>query len=223
MNVDTMRKIDFLAGVPLCFLTTLLVKLGQLFQNPRKKEPENILLIELSEMGSTILVDPAMQKLKNKLDANLFFVIFKKNAPSLQLLNTVPKENIFTIQEDSLISLAMSTIGFLLWARRNKIDSVIDLELFSRFTALLSGLCGAQNRVGYYRFHNEGLYRGEMLTHKVAYNSHIHIAKNFIALANALIASNEEIPYSKTLVSDEEISLQKVTYSNDLKSSMHAK
>ena len=76
MKVDTMRKIDFLAGVPLCFFTTLLVKLAQFFQNPRKKQPENILLIELSEMGSTILVDPAMQKLKNKLDANLFFVIF---------------------------------------------------------------------------------------------------------------------------------------------------
>ena len=80
MKVDTMRKIDFLAGVPLCFFTTLLVKLAQIFQNPRNTEPENILLIELSEMGSTILVDPAMQKLKNKLKDNLFFVICKKNA-----------------------------------------------------------------------------------------------------------------------------------------------
>jgi hypothetical protein len=71
MKVDTMRKIDFLAGVPLCFFTTLLVRFIQIFQNPRKKEPKNILLIELSEMGSTILVDPAMQKLKNKLNANL--------------------------------------------------------------------------------------------------------------------------------------------------------
>ncbi len=223
MKVDTMRKIDFLAGVPLCFFTTLLVKFTQIFQNPRKKQPKNILLIELSEMGSTILVDPAMQKLNNKLGANLFFVIFKKNAPSLQLLNTVPEENIFTIQEDSLVSLMSSTLGFLLWTRKNKIDSVIDLELFSRFTALLSGLCGAKNVVGYYRFHNEGLYRGEMLTHKVAYNSHIHIAKNFIALANALISSNDEIPYSKTVVSDEEISLQKVTYSDEQKASMRAK
>jgi ADP-heptose:LPS heptosyltransferase len=223
MKVDTMRKIDFLAGVPLCFFITPLVKLAQIFQDPRKKQPKNILLIELSEMGSTILVDPAMQKLKNKLDANLFFVIFKKNAPSLQLLNTIPKENIFTIREDGLVSLMTSTLSFLLWARKNKIDSVIDLELFSRFTALLTGLCGAQNRVGYYRFHNEGLYRGEMLTHKVAYNSHIHIAKNFIALANALITSNEEVPYSKTLISDEEVSLQKVSYSDDQKSSMRAK
>ena len=217
-----MRKIDFLAGVPLCLFTTLLLKIAHFFQAARKIVPKNILLIELSEMGSTILVDPAMQKLKNNLNANLFFVIFKKNAPSLQLLNTVPEKNIFTIREDGLVSLALDTLGFLIWTRRNKIDSVIDLELFSRFTALLTGLSGARNRVGYYRFHNEGLYRGEMLTHKVAYNSHIHIAKNFIALANALISSNDEIPYSKTIISNEEIRLKKVTYNDKQLSSVPA-
>ena len=46
-------------------------------------------------------------------------------------------------------------------ALRNGIDTVIDLELFSRFTALLTGLSGADRRVGFHRFHNEGLYRGE--------------------------------------------------------------
>ena len=71
-----MRKIDFLAGVPLCLFTTLLLKIAHFFQAARKIVPKNILLIELSEMGSTILVDPAMQKLKNNLNANLFFVIF---------------------------------------------------------------------------------------------------------------------------------------------------
>ena len=61
-----------------------------------------------------------------------------------------------------------------------------------------------------------------MLTHKVAYNSHIHIAKNFIALANALISSNDEIPYSKTIISDEEIRLKKVTYNDKQLSSVQA-
>ena len=51
------------------------------------------------------------------------------------------------------------------WCVEKKIDTVIDLELFSRFTALLSALCGAGNRVGFYKFHHEGLYCGEFLTH----------------------------------------------------------
>jgi len=98
-------------------------------------------------------------------------------------------------------------LKFLLWTRRNQIDTVVDLELFSRFTALLTGFSGANRRVGFYRFHNEGLYRGEMLTHRVAYNPHIHIAKNFIALIDALLSNKPTIPYSKTLISNDELTI----------------
>jgi len=220
MKVDFMRKVDYYAGIPLAFLFTPIVKIIDLFKGSAGR-PSNVLFIELSEMGSTILVDPAMQKLKRDTDASLFFVIFRKNKPSLQLLNTVPDENIFTIDESGLVSLAVDTLRFLLWTRRRKIDTVIDLELFSRFTALLTGLCGARTRVGFYSFHNEGLYRGEMLTHRVAYNPFIHISRNFIALINAALSDHPELPYSKTIVSDDEVVLQKVRYSEAQTTLMH--
>lgn len=219
MKVDTMRKIDHLAGVPLCFLVTLLMKLLSVFSFKKITPVKNVLLIELSEMGSAILVDPAMRKLKDK-GASLYFVIFKKNAPSLYLLGTVPKENIFTIREDSLVSLVTDTLRFLIWTRKNKIDTIIDLELFSRFTALLTGLSGAVRRIGYHAFFNEGLYRGSLLTHEVAYNSHLHISKNFIALVNAAYAEKHEVPYSKTIINDDEIILAKATVNSDEKDNM---
>jgi ADP-heptose:LPS heptosyltransferase len=206
MNVDLMRKIDYYAGIPLCFLATLLIKI---LPRGRAQWPKKVLLVELSEMGSAILVDPAMQKLKTQLDAELFFVIFAKNKPSLQLLNTVEDKNIFTIRENGIFTLAYDTLRFLFWTRKQGIDTVIDLELFSRYTALLTGLSGAANKVGFYAFHNEGLYRGHMLTHQVAYNPHIHISKNFIALVNSLTADRPERPYSKTLISEDEIQLRK--------------
>lgn len=214
MNVDTMRKVDYHAGVPLCFLATYLKKLFQLIRPSEKRDPKNVLLIELSEMGSAILVDPAMEELK-KRGANLHFLIFAKNKVSLQLLNTVPEENIFTIREDSIRTVISDTLGFLSWARKKNIDSVIDLELFSRFTALLSGYCGADNVVGYYRFHNEGLYRGEMLTKKVAYNPHVHITKNFFSLVHALYTEEDEVPYSKIKLEDKDITLKKAVITEE--------
>ncbi len=223
MKIDTMRRIDHLAGVPLCWLVSGFLHLWQRFRPEPKTEPRRVLLIELSEMGSTIIADPAMQKLKRELDAELHFVIFAKNAPSLYLLDTVPRQNIFTIREDSLLHLANDTLAFLRWSRKTGIDSVIDLELFSRFTALLTGLCGARNRVGFHAFHNEGLYRGEMLTHRVAYNPHQHIAKNFIALVNALLGKREERPYSKTIIGDDEIRLRKVSISASQQSILREK
>lgn len=206
MKVDTMRAIDRWAGIPLTLLATGLLALLSLFGSTQRVRPKRVLLVELSEMGSAILVDPAMRKLQAE-GAELYFTIFAKNAASLRLLGTVPEANVFTIREDSLRNLLLDTLGYLLWCRRVGIDTVIDLELFSRYSALLTGLSGAVNRVGFHAFHNEGLYRGEMLSHRVAYNPHIHIAKNFIALVNALLCERPEHPYSKSLIGDDECQL----------------
>jgi len=169
--------------------------------------PKKLLFIELSEMGSAILVDPAMRNAQAR-GAELYFLIFKSNRASLTLLNTVKPENIFTIDSSSLGGLIKDTLGFLWLARRHHIDTVIDLELFSRFTALLTGLCGARRRVGYHIFHGEGLWRGFMLTRKVHYNPHIHITKNFLSLIHAAFAKEIEVPFSKIQISDSEVRLE---------------
>lgn len=221
MKVDTMRQIDYYAGIPLCFLGTLLITIKNVFFKSSPRPLKNVLLCELSEMGSTILVDPAMKKLQREGGANLFFVIFKKNKVSLDLLGTVPNTNIFTIREDGLVGLLTDTVRFLFWARNQQIDTVIDLELFSRFTALITGFCGADRVVGFHAFFNEGLYRGNLLTHKVSYNNYLHISKNFIALVNALLDNNNERPYSKRAIDDTEIILDKALVSNEAKTEMH--
>ena len=205
MKIDTMRRIDHWAGVPLCAAATLLVRLRDAFRPRAAGPPRRILFVELSEMGTTILAEPAMRKARSTLNAELFFVIFKRNAGSLDLLGTFPRDNVFTISDRSLFALGRDTLDFLRWCQAKKIDTVVDLELFSRFTALLSGLSGAGRRVGFHRFHNEGLYRGEMLTHRVAYNPHLHIAKNFIALIDALAAATPTVPYSKTVIGDDQL------------------
>ena len=221
MHVDTMRRIDRWAGVPLTFLLTQALRIKALLRPSLPVRAQRVLCLELSEMGSTILADPAMRKLKRELGCELYFAIFASNRASLELLRTIPDENIFTLRADNLRTLITDTVQFLRWTRKKRIDTVLDLELFSRFTALLSGASGASNRVGFYRFHNEGLYRGEMLTHRVSYNPHIHIAKNFIALANALLTKEAETPYSKQFVADEEIVLPKVLFDEEEQAAMH--
>lgn len=209
MNVDTMRRIDHHVGIPLCFLVSGLLRLVRLIRPRPPRPPRRTLFIELSEMGSTILADPAMRRLRDRHGAELFFAIFAGNRASLHLLDTVPRGNVFALRADGLVSLAVDTLRLLWWTRARGIDTVIDLELFSRFTALLTGLSGAVNRVGFHAFHQEGLYRGEMLTHRVAYNPHIHIAKNFVALVDALAADKPQLPYTKSLVTDDDVRLAK--------------
>ena len=218
ISVNTMRAIDHWVGVPLCAIASPLVVLidgvKRIFSRG-PKTPKKLLFIELSEMGSAILVDPAMRNAQAR-GAELFFLIFKSNRVSLTLLNTIKPENIFTIDSSSLGGLIKDTLRFLLVARAHRIDTVIDLELFSRFTALLTGLCGARHRVGYHIFHGEGLWRGFMLTRKVHYNPHIHITKNFLSLIHAAFAKEIEVPFSKIQIPDSEVKLEQAIIHPDV-------
>ena len=210
ISVNTMRAIDHWVGVPLCAIVSPFIAVIDGVKNIFNRGPETpkkLLFIELSEMGSAILVDPAMRNAQAR-GAELFFLIFKSNRASLTLLNTVKPENIFTIDSSSLGGLIKDTLRFLVLARKHRIDTVIDLELFSRFTALLTGMCGARRRVGYHIFHGEGLWRGFMLTRKVHYNPHIHITKNFLSLIHAAFAQKIEIPFSKIEIPDSEVRLE---------------
>jgi ADP-heptose:LPS heptosyltransferase len=218
ISVNTMRAIDHWVGVPLCAIASPLVALIDGIKNifsRGSQTPKKLLFIELSEMGSAILVDPAMRNAQAR-GAELFFLIFKSNRASLTLLNTVKPENIFTIDSSSLGGLIKDTLRFLIVARTHHIDTVIDLELFSRFTALLTGLCGARRRVGYHIFHGEGLWRGFMLTRKVHYNPHIHITKNFLSLIHAAFAKEIEVPFSKVHIADSEVKLEQAIINPDV-------
>lgn len=184
MNVNAMRSIDKWVGIPLCFLASLLSRIRNIFSAKKTPNTSRTLFIELSEMGSAVIVDPAMRKLRRETNAELFFAIFTDNAKSLEILQTIPDGNIFKMNSKNLVSLFFSVISFMGWCRRKKITCVIDLELFSRFTALLSFLSGARTRIGFASFHDEGLYRGSMINFPVRYNAHVHISVNFVSLVN---------------------------------------
>ena len=210
MTVNTMRAVDKWVGIPLCFLLSPISWLVDLFRGARNKKPElkRVLFIELSEMGSAIIADPAMRKLKEQGPSELFFVIFNKNYKSLEILNTIPSENIFKMNADTIFSLTLDIFRFMGWCRRKKINTVIDLELFSRFTALLGFFSGARSRVGFTSLHDEGLYRGNLVNKTVRYNAHVHIAVNFISLVNKALGLFDNA-YSTVAINTNELQLAK--------------
>jgi ADP-heptose:LPS heptosyltransferase len=134
----------------------------------------------------------------------------------MDIIGIVPKENVFTIESKSIFTIARDTARFMLLCRRRKIDATINLEMFARYSAILSYLSGARKRVGFYKYYQEGLYIGNFLTHKVIYNPHIHTAQSFLALVYALKAPKNEIPLVKVPISNENLEIPKI--SSDKKS-----
>ena len=160
MNLDLMRAIDKWVGVPACFALSLAHALRDRFRNNRTKKPregelpKRMLFLELSEMGSTILAYPAMKYLSGRYPgAELYFLIFEQNRFSVDILNVIPQNRVLTISIGSPLAFLYTTLRTLWMMRRAKLDVLFDLELFSRFSSLLSGLSGARLRVGYGRYH----------------------------------------------------------------------
>lgn len=208
MKVSVIRKIDKFLGVPLCLILTVIDKIVLLFESSKRSvaSPQNILFIELSEMGSAIIAYSALQKAKELFPgANLFFLIFEENKESVHLTQIISRENVLTISSKTFLKFAFDTLSVLWKVRHLKMDTTIDLELFSRATAIISYLTGAKRRVGFYKFRMEGLYRGELITHKVSYNMYQHMAINFLNLVYALNAPLAEAPKLKKYVSDKAI------------------
>jgi len=208
-----MRAIDFWVGVPLTFLLTILLRI-QRFLNLAPVPPDpprNILFIQLAEMGTMVVAYPALRKARQLFpDATLHFLCFEQIRPSVEILGIIPPENIITIDAGSLVSLVRDTLAFPGRARRHSIDTVINMEAFVRYSSIVSCLSGARRRVGFHRFNQEGLYTGDLLTHHVLYNPHVHTAHTFLDLVHALDAPRDQIPRVKRPRANDSLEVPKV-------------
>ncbi len=205
MKIETVRKVDYWIGIPVCLLLSILGwARSRLFP---KKEPgralKKFLLIELSEMGSAILAYPTIKAIQRDYpEAELYFMIFEKNRASVDILNLVQRENVLTIREKSLGSFLGDVVKTVVRMHREGIDVVFDLELFTRVTAILTFLSGAPVRVGFHRFRMEGLYRGNLHTHKIQYNFQQHISKSFLSFLDVLRYPTKDWPTMDAAIPD---------------------
>jgi lipopolysaccharide heptosyltransferase II len=185
VKVDFQRKVDRILGVPLCRLLSLLPSARKRTED--LPPPRRILILLLSEMGSLVLAQPMFARMRNHYpDAELYAIVFRRNRDVLDLLGEIPEDNVLTLRSSSLAALLKDTFSAIQRLRRLRIDAVIDCELFSRFSALVSFLSGAPVRVGFHRYEQEGLYRGDFINRPVLYNPYQHIARQFVTLAEAV-------------------------------------
>jgi ADP-heptose:LPS heptosyltransferase len=206
MNVGLVRKIDFWAGIPACWFLTLVNRFVKPISRRPPQPPEKFLFIELSEMGSAILAYPAMKALKKEYpSAELFFLIFNKNRASVDILKTIPKENVLVIRENNPFYFLIDCLKVIFRMRKEAIDCVFDLELFARITSIFSYLSAAPIRVGFHKFRMEGLYRGRLHTHRIQYNNHQHISKSFLSFVQVLCYPEKDWPAMEAAIPDQAI------------------
>lgn len=188
MDVTGLRRTDRWVGALLCALLSVRWKQSQ--DRPGAGEsapPRSILLVKLAEQGSTVLAWPAIARAAALVGRErVFFLVFEENRFILDLLGAIPPENVVTVETGSLPRALLSSLRAVLRLRRLGIDAAVDLENFARASAVFAFLSGARRRVGCHSFAGEGPWRGDLMTHRLVYNPHLHAGAFFLAMVEAL-------------------------------------
>ena len=209
MLVDSLRRMDRYVGIPLCW-TFSLARQFHSFVSAKKTlpKPHKVLVIKLSEMGSSVLAYPALAELRNGSEKiELYFLVLAKNAAILEALKLAPAEHLVTVDYQTPWTLLRSGFKAMRRLLRERFDTVIDMDFFSRLTALIGFLVCRGNRVGFHRYNDEGLYRGDLLTHRVLYSPHVHTSAAFVALVRSLFEEAGDEPHYRGRVSMDDLAV----------------
>jgi ADP-heptose:LPS heptosyltransferase len=98
------------------------------------------------------------------------------------------------VKAKSLWKTPFSIFGALWRLRRLHLDAAIDLEFYARSTAILTYLSGAKRRIGLHAYAGDGPWRGDLMTHRLAYNPHLHTSQFFELQARAIDEPADAFP-----------------------------
>jgi ADP-heptose:LPS heptosyltransferase len=205
MRATTIRFLDYWLGIPVCAFLTRLRRLANIAASARQApaRPQKILFLKFIEQGATVLAQDAIRLAVREVGRdNVFFCVFESNRAILDVLDTVPARNILSIRDRALAPFLADFLRAAWYVRSHRIDSVIDMEFFSRASAIFAFLSGARNRVGLHRFTGELPYRGDLMTHRVQYLPHLHISVQYLILVAALFKRHDEEPLLKVPLDD---------------------
>jgi ADP-heptose:LPS heptosyltransferase len=191
LNIQFQRTVDRIAGVPICALFSFIERVRRAFAGePCAGEPERILVVLLSEMGSLVLAQPMFARIRRRYPgASLHILMFGRNREVLDLMGVMPPEHVIPINDKSLSGFVMDSLRAIRTMRALKFDVVIDCELFTRVSSIFAFLSGAPLRVGFHPHTQEGLYRGSFINRPVLYNPYRHLSQQFLTMVAAIESS----------------------------------
>jgi ADP-heptose:LPS heptosyltransferase len=190
-----MRFLDRSVGSVISAVLTVTRRIADRFASPPDGSPKRILFVKLVEQGATVVAEPALRRAVEMVGRdNVFVAVFVENRFILDILDVIPRDNVIPIRSDGLRVVFVDTLRAIRRMRKERIDTAIDFEFFSRYSGALTYLSGASRRVGLHSFAGEAGYRGDLMTHRVAYNFTLHAGETYQSLVEVLTQPAENLP-----------------------------
>src|SRR6266568_9273621 len=194
-SISTLQRTDRWVGAPLCAILSLFRRIFESGGLPGPRQVQRILFVKFAEQGSTVLAYPAIRRATELVGReNVYFIVFEDNRFILDVMEIIPEGNVITIATQSLFGLVAGALRAVLRVQKIGIDAVVDMEFLTRFSAIMTFTTGAKSRVGFHTFFGDGPYRGDLMTHRLLYNPHLHTSQMFEAMVEALTRDPAMLP-----------------------------
>lgn len=196
-NPRRLLWLDRHVGVVVCAALGLVRRVADGFRRPPapREAWRSIVFVKLAEQGSTVLAEPTLRAAVARVGReHVYLLVFADNRFVVDLLGLIPAENVLTVDTRTAWTMLASCAQRLRTLRERRVDACVDLEFFARFSAAISYLTGARWRSGFHAWFGDGPYRGDLFTHRVRYNPHLHTSTTFATLLAALDADPRVLP-----------------------------
>jgi ADP-heptose:LPS heptosyltransferase len=195
VGISTLQRTDRWIGAPLCAVLTTLRRIFESARPSGPRQVRRILFVKFAEQGSTVLAYPAIRRAIELVGReSVYFLVFEDNRFVLDAMEVIPEENVITITTRNPFGLALGALRAVRRIRKLRIDAVVDMEFLTRFSAMLTFMSGAKTRAGFHTFFGDGPYRGDLMTHRLLYNPHLHTSQMFEAMVEALTRDPAVLP-----------------------------
>lgn len=188
MELRTRTRIDqYLGGLLIPILKPLTYLVGLALRRDHRVDIRgDLLFIKMLGGGSLVIAFPALLGIRRAFpDSRLKLLTTEAVRPFAESLGVF--DQILTVRDRSTSALVLSTVRCLVQAR--PVDTVVDLEVYSRLTTILSVLTLARNRIGF--FIEDTFWRKNLHTQLVFFNQFsgvFHFYERIARLIHAPVA-----------------------------------
>ncbi|HUT56552.1 MAG TPA: glycosyltransferase family 9 protein [Phycisphaerae bacterium] len=202
MKLGRMRWVDHWVGLPACFVFGLLATALRKVLPERNRQVTGtrpLAILKFFGLGSIMEATPLLRAIRRRYpQARLIFVTFHETGALVRRLGICT--DVRVIRTSSPVRFVLDCLRTIIWLRGQRVEAVVDLEFFSKFSTLMTFLSGAHVRIGY---HLNEFWRRSLVTHPIYFNYFRHITDVFDEAGLQMDVTIEDTTISRLDVGEE--------------------
>lgn len=179
MSLASLQHIEKIFGSIVCALLHLPAKFIPRPKDANPNQVQKLLVVKFFGIGSLVLATPFFQAARARFpNAEIHLLTLSSNREITAMMKELDQVHFLNLGGNTLSAIAAFS-GCLIKTFRGGYDVLIDMEFYTRASAVVSLASWAPVRIG---FHSRGVYRGDIQSHRVPFNAYWHVTKNFLSL-----------------------------------------